>query len=186
MPEKVPHDDQGNKRCSSCKTYKVLDDFTKSSKTWDGRFDKCRSCLKEYRHERSEKDKEYRRNNRDKVNQWNRNSYNRGVSINIKIKENLARRMRLLIAGQKSLHTEELIGCSSDDLKLHLESTFKNGMSWENYGVHGWHIDHIIPCANFDQTSIEDQKICWNYKNLQALWAVDNLKKGARCPGNNL
>ena len=48
-------------------------------------------------------------------------------------------------------------------------------MSWDNYG--DWHIDHIIPCAAFDLTDIEQQKKCFNYKNLQPLWAEENLKK---------
>ena len=46
---------------------------------------------------------------------------------------------------------------------------------WDNYGE--WHIDHIKPCAKFDLTKLEDQKKCFNYTNLQPLWAIDNYKK---------
>jgi hypothetical protein len=51
-------------------------------------------------------------------------------------------------------------------------------MSWENHGRGGWHIDHIVPCALFDLTRPEQQKSCFNYKNLQPLWEKDNLIKG--------
>jgi hypothetical protein len=48
-------------------------------------------------------------------------------------------------------------------------------MTWDNYGE--WHMDHIQPCASFDQTDPEQQKICWHYTNYQPLWAEDNLRK---------
>jgi len=72
----------------------------------------------------------------------------------------------------------ELIGCSISDLKFYLESQFKDGMSWENHGIKGWHIDHIKPCSSFDLTDIEQQKQCFHYTNLQPLWWKDNLLKG--------
>ena len=62
-------------------------------------------------------------------------------------------------------------------LKQHLESQFKDGMSWNNHGVKGWHIDHIKPCASFDLTDPEEQKKCFHFSNLQPLWWIDNLKK---------
>ena len=51
-------------------------------------------------------------------------------------------------------------------------------MSWENYGK--WHIDHIIPCNIFDLTIPSQQEECFNWKNLQPLWAADNLRKGSK------
>jgi len=77
----------------------------------------------------------------------------------------------------KSKSTADLIGCSIDDLKSHLEKQFTDGMSWENYG--DWHVDHIRPCCSFDMTDPEQQRECFNYTNLQPLWAKDNLAKGA-------
>ena len=78
----------------------------------------------------------------------------------------------------KSGHTIDLLGCSIDQLKNHLENQFKPGMSWSNYGK--WHIDHIRPCASFDMRNPKDQKVCFNYKNLQPLWAIQNLTKKDR------
>ena len=75
----------------------------------------------------------------------------------------------------------ELIGCSVEELKQHLESQFRDGMSWENYGT-TWHIDHIIPCTAFDMTDEEQQRTCFNYKNLQPLLAEENLLKNDLLP----
>jgi len=51
-------------------------------------------------------------------------------------------------------------------------------MSWNNHGE--WHIDHIKPCTSFDLSKLSEQKKCFHYKNLQPLWAKDNLSKGAK------
>jgi hypothetical protein len=75
----------------------------------------------------------------------------------------------------KQSTTIELLGCSIEKLKQHLESKFKPGMSWSNYGK--WHIDHIKPCARFDLSKPNEQKKCFHYTNLQPLWAEENLKK---------
>lgn len=80
----------------------------------------------------------------------------------------------------KSGGIQQLVGCSAADLMRHLEAQFTNGMSWENYGKHGWHVDHIRPCASFDLTDSEQQRQCFHYTNLQPLWATDNIKKGAK------
>ena len=63
-----------------------------------------------------------------------------------------------------------------------LESTFTEGMSFENMGL--WHIDHIIPDSQYMYKSVYDtgfQK-SWALDNLQALWAEDNMIKGSKMP----
>lgn len=78
----------------------------------------------------------------------------------------------------KAGRTTQLIGCSIEELRSHIESQWKPGMSWENHKrVGGWHIDHIVPCASFDLTDPEQQKKCFHYTNLQPLWELDNLRK---------
>jgi len=39
---------------------------------------------------------------------------------------------------KKSAKTIEILGYSAEELKIHLESLFKEGMTWDNYGE--WHI----------------------------------------------
>ena len=65
-------------------------------------------------------------------------------------------------------------------LKKHLESTFKKGMNWEKFKKGVIHIDHIRPCVSFDLSKPEEQAKCFHYTNLQALWAHENLSKGAK------
>ena len=82
-----------------------------------------------------------------------------------------------LSGGRKAGHTEELLGCSIREARNYLETLFQSGMTWGNYGVNGWHIDHIIPLSYFDMSDPEQQKRAWHYTNLQPLWAADNRKK---------
>lgn len=70
--------------------------------------------------------------------------------------------------------TEEIVGMNYNDFKEYLESKFVDGMSWENRG--DWHIDHIIPLSS--ATSQEEIIGLCHYKNLQPLWAEDNMSKG--------
>lgn len=69
------------------------------------------------------------------------------------------------------------IGCSLEELTAHLESKFQEGMTWENRGQFGWHIDHVVPLSSFDLSIEENLYKSNNYKNLQPLWAKDNLVK---------
>jgi len=80
----------------------------------------------------------------------------------------------------KSARTKELLACSIDNLKTHLESQFEEGMTFENNTLDGWHVDHIIPCAYFDMSNPVHQLRCFNYRNLQPLWAKDNLSKSSK------
>ena len=73
----------------------------------------------------------------------------------------------------KSKYTFDIVGCTPQFLKEHLESQFIDGMTWENRSE--WHIDHIIPLSSA-KTEDELYMLC-HYKNLQPLWAEDNLKK---------
>ena len=79
----------------------------------------------------------------------------------------------------KSISTPELLGCSLQELKSHLESKFQLGMTWENYGAL-WQVDHIRPCALFDFSNPEDLKVCFHWSNLQPLTAFQNNSKGPR------
>jgi hypothetical protein len=78
----------------------------------------------------------------------------------------------------KNRHLMDLMACDWPTLEKHLESHFIGTMSWRNYGQ--WHVDHIQALANFDLNDPTQLAAAWNYKNLQPLWAHDNLKKSNR------
>jgi hypothetical protein len=73
----------------------------------------------------------------------------------------------------------DLLGCTIPEFMVHLEAQFVEGMAWNNYGP-VWHIDHIRPCASFDLTDLEQQKLCFHFSNLQPLLAQENLSKGSK------
>ena len=79
----------------------------------------------------------------------------------------------------KSDSTINMLGCTINELWKHLESTFKTGMTRDNHGK-VWHVDHIIPCVSFDLTDPNQQKKCFHYSNLQALFVYENLSKGSK------
>jgi hypothetical protein len=109
-----------------------------------------------------------------------RNRYHEVEFKNIETRLKRSLRSRTYFAltkGQKCMKTMELVGCDISFLRKHIESLFIDGMSWNNYGVSGWHVDHILPCDSFDLTNHEEQKRCFHYTNLQPLWAIDNVLK---------
>jgi hypothetical protein len=72
--------------------------------------------------------------------------------------------------------TIEMLGTSIESVRTHIETLWQPGMSWDNHGKYGWHIDHIIPLSSCKNE--EDMvKLCY-YTNLQPLWWKDNLVKG--------
>ncbi len=104
----------------------------------------------------------------------------RAVDAGFRLAGRLRTRVRCALkrqGGVKSQRTLELIGCSVAHLRGWIEPQFKKGMSWSNMGR--WHLDHIRPCASFDLTNSEQQRVCFNWKNLQPLWARDNQMKCA-------
>ena len=93
-----------------------------------------------------------------------------------RIGDKLSKRVRKFVSNKTS-KTQELVGCNYDFLMGYLEKQFTNGMTWENYGKDGWHIDHIQPCASFDLSNPDEQKVCFHYSNLQPLWATSSIAK---------
>jgi hypothetical protein len=94
-----------------------------------------------------------------------------------RLTRNLRKRIRSVLLGCKSAASAELIGCSSEELKLYLEQYFKPGMNWDNYGT-SWHVDHIIAISTFSNLlDPEQQQECFRFTNLQPLWGTENMSK---------
>lgn len=122
-----------------------------------------------------EYNRKYRLKHRLQSRDYERNRRHRDSLY--RIKYNLRLRLRYVLKFNKKLQrTDELIGCSTKMLNQHLEKQFTLGMNWKNYG-YGWHVDHIIPCCEFDLSKEEEQRKCFHYTNLQPLWASENLFK---------
>lgn len=131
--------------------------------------------------ENIEKQKVYNRLSKVKERRNIRAKERRETDPNFKLRHNLADRIYLALKGKnKSAKTLELLGCSLSFLRKRLESLFHPGMTWENYGRYGWHVDHKRPCAKFDLTDPAQQRECFHYTNLQPLWATENHKKHAK------
>ena len=142
--------------------------------------DKILKKSKDYQYANKEKkkqyDKIYQKINRKKRNEHlknrNKNDIQYKLSINLRTRLN-----RAIQKKYKSGSAIKDLGCSIDELKLYLESKFQEGMTWENYGFYGWHIDHVKPLSSFDLTNREQFLQACHYTNLQPLWAKDNLSK---------
>jgi hypothetical protein len=128
-------------------------------------------------------DNNYRQIHRIAINESHKKRFE--SDINFRIMCNLRSRLLSAIRGNPKLETTtKLVGCSIDKFKKHLEKQFKIGMNWNNWGrgwsgmgMKEWHIDHIIPCCQFDLTKKLEQKKCFHYTNLQPLWAIENMQK---------
>ena len=106
-------------------------------------------------------------------------------SLLFRMKNNLRSRILAALKGDLALkrdRTMDLVGCTPRELKSHIETHFKPGMNWDNWGKGDgfWNLDHIRPCASFDLTDQEQQKACFHWSNLQPLWAQENLEKHAK------
>jgi hypothetical protein len=137
-----------------------------------------------YKHRQTNKDKILARNaawakaNRKKINMRvnKRKREDLNFSIGMRLRIRVCQAVRN--SGKKSEKSEktiELLGCSIESFRIYIESKFEPGMTWENI-----HLDHIIPCALFDLTKPEHQKICFHFSNYQPLFAPDNESKGAK------
>lgn len=161
--------------------------------------DRMKKLAKEYYENNKKQVKHYRKSyakgNREKINKLARDYRNNNVNAKIagltrtRIRETLK-----LNNAKKSNSSINLLGCSIEFLRQYIESKFTNGMTWENHGLYGWHIDHIKPCSSFNLLDADQQKLCFHYTNLQPLWAtkeiairygedesyIGNIEKGAR------
>lgn len=135
---------------------------------------------KKWRELNQDKIKSYKENykkiNKDKINSYF--SKKRKTDIQYKLGSNLRNRLKSAINGNyKSGSAVRDLGCTIPELKQYLESKFLPGMSWDNWTVDGWHIDHIKPLSSFNLTDRQQFLEACHYTNLQPLWAKDNLLK---------
>jgi len=58
-------------------------------------------------------------------------------------------------------------------------------MRWDNWGKGAgkWHVDHIVPCREFNLLRPVEQRACFHFTNLQPLWEAANYAKNRARPG---
>lgn len=126
-----------------------------------------------------EKRKKYYNDNRELINQkmLNRTKSTPVLYLKSKLRKNLLKAFRSR-GFEKKNSTTDILGCSFEDFKLHLESKFEPWMNWDNRGLYnstpnyGWDIDHIIPVSS---ATTEEELIKLNhYTNLQPLCSYIN------------
>jgi len=190
---------QGN-QCKTCIAAKKREYYqnnkAKKREYYQNNKAKKREYYQNNKVEIGDKNREYKQNNKEKIAAYIR-KYRQEHKAEIAVKRreyrnaryhsdpdfNLICRLRCRMnnavkaAGldKKYDSTSELLGISYQGLKEWLEAQFSEGMTWENRS--DWHIDHRVPCTAFDMTVPEQQRICFWYKNLQPLWAKDNIQK---------
>lgn len=87
------------------------------------------------------------------------------------IRNNLRNNLKMSIKLNKNIgNTEFYLGCTIAQVKQHIEAQFEKGMNWDNWGYHGWHLDHIKPFFLFDLDKEEHRKEVCHYTNLKPLW----------------
>lgn len=189
------------KKCSKCKEEKDTYLFSKDSSKKSGLNSHCKDCVREYqianKNKKSQYDKLYQEVNKERdrlriieyrvKNKKNKSLYDTEYQKNrmhndpiYKIKHSIRNSIRDsfkrgLNDFSKKRSTEHIMGCTMTEFINHIESKFKEGMTFQNYGKYGWHLDHIIPLS---KAKTEKEIINLNhYSNFQPLWAEDNLKK---------
>jgi len=144
------------------KKYRLTEKYKASQKRYRQRSEKYKATTKKYH--QSEKFKAYQK------------KYRTGILVRLSL--NMRRRVSLFLKSKvirKTSKTFQYVGCTPKELKTYLENKFQPGMTWDNYGMNGWHIDHITALSRA-KTEDELMKL-FHFTNLQPLWAKENQKK---------
>jgi hypothetical protein len=175
----------GYKICNKCNVNKIVNDFRKNR-------GECKDCERKY-------GRNYYKNNKEIREKWVNSNKNRMKYLqanwyqNNKEKRNAEYKLKYenipefkLWADQKSIlyrhinkikRTEEYLGINTYIIKKWFEFCFDENMNWNNHGDY-WHIDHVLPIANFNLQNQNDIDICFNWKNLMPIQKEINLIKG--------
>ena len=147
-----------SKYCNKCKTTKDLSEFY--FRRDENRYEtQCKRCNYDYRNKYKRDNDEYKK----RFNEYRKQK--RLTDVNYAMKDRLRARLRKLLKAQnvdKYEKTLELLGCSMEVFKAHIESKFYGDMSWDKKN---FELDHVIPLSWFDLSSEKQRRFCFNYKN---------------------
>ena len=140
--------------------------------------DKYKETSKKYQEENKEKRKqssnEYRKAHKKEISRKRTERMQRDPAFKLRCVFS-SRLLSFLKGKRKSKSSQKMLGCTWEEFRIYIENQFAEGMTWENHGQFGWHIDHIIPLAS--ASTLEEVEALCHYTNLQPLWWQDNLAK---------
>ena len=206
-----------NKKCNTCNINKLFIYFHKDSKNKDGYRNKCKLCLKEKYNVNKKpikeltiedvnlilqikkekiklRNKTYRDNNIDKIREEKRIYKKERINSNplIKLRYRISNNISVSFKrnnSKKSNKTTNILGCSFENFKIHIESLWEPWMNWDNYGNpkdgiyepnKTWDLDHKIASSSA-LTELDILKLN-HYTNFQPLCSHYNrfIKKGGQ------
>lgn len=152
---------------------------------------KCKECEKAYGRQYSKENRDKRRkwveNNRERMqelqsNWYQKNKEKRNQKEKEKVKENHG--FRLYKNNKRNLNRlihkknpdKEFLGTKFKIIMEWFEFCFDDEMTWDNYASY-WEVDHVIPVTNFDLDDKEQEKLCFDWKNITPLNKKENMKK---------
>ena len=180
------------KRCNECKQTKSLTDFNKDKTAKDGVQNKCKLCRIKFDYEYYQQNKERIHNRGKEYYQQNKERYNenRKKYYEKHLQNDPLYKLKLNIKGliydsfkrmgsKKQSRTQEILGCTIEEFKHHIESQFQPWMAWGNYGGRrvtesniSWDIDHITPISSAQ--TYDDIIRLNHYTNLRPLCSYYN------------
>lgn len=165
------------RECSKCGAFKLWAEFNFCKTGVNYHKPRCRVC-------QLQDQARYRSQNREEILKRIREYEKQQRETNPQYRLVTRLRSRMASALKNNIKVDStlsLLGCSRLQCVEHLEGN-ERGLSFDNWGRYGNHIDHIIPCSYFDLTNQLEQYICFNYKNLQLLPWYENLSKSNTLP----
>jgi len=199
------------KKCSKCLQIKPIIEFIKCNKGKDGFTGQCKKCKYKYIQDNyesittaekiwreankvsiREKQQIHREKNKKELNrkahEYRKNRaqsdplYKLTMSIRILVREGIKNHLKQNFKS-KNQTTSNILGCTFEEFKNHIESQFLPWMSWENHGNCKsneynctWHLDHIIPISY----AIDESEVYMlnHYSNFQPLCSrVNTIEK---------
>jgi hypothetical protein len=143
-----------------------------------------KATYQKYKEKYNKRDKKYKKKNHASLMQKRKERIEASPLLQFK------ERIRQVTKGafyrlkqDKKFRTNTMLGADWETVKSHFVSQFKDGMTWEAFIAGEIHVDHIQPLASA-KTEEELIALC-HYTNLQPLWCLDNLSKGATFEGVN-
>jgi len=167
--------ENGKTDCTQCRQVKPFDEFSKSNGTHTNL---CKSCLAKRGREfykRLSPEERTRRRLKYEASMRSNPDWLATNALRVRTRAVLSR--FVISKKSKSRMAIDLVGCSSKELRRYLELQFTHGMSWENYGKDGWHIDHVMPLSSFDLSDEDQRAKACHYTNMQPLWDIENKRK---------